>query len=118
MTNTPNSTGAKISAEEMQKIIQNDRATRISESWDGKFLEYLDKVRDDSTIAKLSHARVHDVIMASGSKDILEKADDLTKRLFKDEPIRAYNFFVEEFFGIEKTIAQIVRYLSALFALE
>ena len=39
--------------------------------------------------------------------------DPRTKRLYKDEPIKVYNFFADEFFGIERTIAHIVRYFHS-----
>ena len=35
------------------------------------------------------------------------------KRLYKDEALKVYNFFKDEFFGIERTISQIVRYFHS-----
>src|SRR5262249_6802705 len=35
------------------------------------------------------------------------------KRLYKDEPVKVYEFFADEFFGIERTINQIVRYFHS-----
>ena len=35
------------------------------------------------------------------------------KRLYKDESIKLYDFFADEFFGIEKTVSQIVRYFHS-----
>jgi serine protein kinase len=96
-----------------EKLIREDRAARESQNWHGSFLEYLDRVRESSEITKLAHARVHDMIMAPGARDILELDDGRVKRLFKDEPVRVYNFFAEEFFGIERTVAQIVRYFHS-----
>jgi len=96
-----------------EKLIREDRANRESHNWRGTFLEYLDRVREDPSITKLSHARVYDMIMTPGARDILESEDARVKRLFKDEPVRVYNFFSEEFFGIERTVAQIVRYFHS-----
>jgi serine protein kinase len=96
-----------------EKLIREDRAARESHNWRGTFLEYLDRVREDPNITKLSHARVYEMIMAPGARDILESEDSRVKRLFKDEPVRVYNFFAEEFFGIERTVAQIVRYFHS-----
>ncbi len=39
--------------------------------------------------------------------------DPRAKRLYKDETLKVYNFFADEFFGIERTIAQIVRYFHS-----
>jgi serine protein kinase len=96
-----------------EKMILEDRAARESRRWRGTFLEYLDRVREESSITKLAHARLHEMIMAPGARDILENDDSRVKRLFKDEPVRVYNFFAEEFFGIERTVSQIVRYFHS-----
>jgi serine protein kinase len=96
-----------------EKLIREDRATRESQSWRGPFLEYLELVRTDPTMPKLSHGRMYEVISSGGSRDILEAEDARVKRLFKDDPIKTYGFFANEFFGIEKTIAQIVRYFHS-----
>ncbi|TMA95427.1 MAG: serine protein kinase, partial [Deltaproteobacteria bacterium] len=55
----------------------------------------------------------HDTIMRVGTQDIHEADDSRVKRLYKDETFKVYNFFRDEFFGIEKTIAQIVRYFHS-----
>lgn len=96
-----------------EKMILEDRASRESRNWRGTFLEYLDQVREEASITKLAHARVYEMIMTPGARDILESDDSRVKRLFKDEPVRTYNFFAEEFFGIERTVAQIVRYFHS-----
>src|SRR5712691_304999 len=96
-----------------EQLIKEDRAARESKVWRGPFLEYLDLVREDPSVPKLSHARIFDNIMRSGTLDIQETDDPRVKRLYKDESFKVYNFFRDEFFGIEKTIAQIVRYFHS-----
>jgi len=95
------------------RIIQEDRAAHETKSWKGSFLDYLEKVREDPTIPKLAHARLYDLIIRSGSEDIQSTDDAGAKRLYKDDPLKAYNFFRDEFFGIEKTVSQIVRYFHS-----
>jgi serine protein kinase len=51
--------------------------------------------------------------MGAGTREILGTDDPRIKRLFGDEPVRVYEFFADEFFGIEKTISQIVRYFHS-----
>ena len=96
-----------------EKLIREDRAARESSRWSGTFLEYLDRVREDPSITKLAHARLYEMITAPGSRDILETDDGRVKRLFKDESVRVFDFFADEFFGIERTVAQIVRYFHS-----
>src|SRR5215470_1812326 len=96
-----------------EKVIKDDRAARESKQWNGTLLQYLEVVKSDPMMTKLSHARIYDMIISSGAKSIQDTDDPRTKRLYKDEPVKVYEFFADEFFGIERTIAQIVRYFHS-----
>jgi serine protein kinase len=98
---------------DFERVIKQDRASRESKQWRGTLLEYLEMVKADPTFTKLSHARIYDLIIASGTRNIQDADDPRTKRLYKDEPVKVYNFFADEFFGIERTIAQLVRYFHS-----
>ena len=99
-----------------EQLIREDRAARESKRWRGPFLEYLELVRQNPLLTKLSHGRLYEMMMRDGTQDILESEDPRVKRLFKDEPLKVYNFFRDEFFGIEKTVGQIVRYFHSAVA--
>jgi serine protein kinase len=96
-----------------EQLIREDRAARESKRWRGTFLEYLELVRQSPALPKLSHARLYDMMMRDGTHDILDSDDPRVKRLYKDESLKVYSFFRDEFFGIEKTISQIVRYFHS-----
>ncbi len=96
-----------------EQLIKDDRAAREYRPWRGTFLDYLEKVKEDPSITKLAHARIYDLIIKEGVVDLAAIDDPKLKRLYKDESIKVYNFFRSEFFGIEKVIAQIVRYFHA-----
>lgn len=96
-----------------EQVIKRDRAERESKQWRGTLLDYLEVVKTDPTVTKMSHARIYDMMMSPGMHPIHDTDDPRTKRLYKDEPIKVYNFFADEFFGIERTIAQIVRYFHS-----
>ncbi len=96
-----------------ETLIKEDRAARESKHWRGTFLEYLELVRNDSAVSKLAHARTFDMMVRAGTHELLDSDDPRIKRLYKDESIKVYNFFSDEFFGIEKTINQIVRYFHS-----
>ena len=98
---------------DFERVIKQDRASRESKQWRGTLLEYFEVVKADPTFTKLSHARVYDLIISSGMHNIQEADDPRTKRLYKDEPVKVYHFFADEFFGIERTIAQLVRYFHS-----
>jgi len=96
-----------------ERVIKEDRAARDSKQWQGTLLAYLEVVKADPIITKLAHARIYDLIISSGLHSLHDTDDPRTKRLYKDEPLKVFNFFAEEFFGIERTIAQIVRYFHS-----
>ena len=96
-----------------ERLIQEDRASREQRSWKGSFLEYLEFVKKDPSLPKLAHTRLYDTIMKHGVQDIHDTKDPRVKRLFKDSSVPVYNFFADEFFGIEKVVAQIVRYFHS-----
>src|SRR3989344_3442094 len=96
-----------------EKLIKDDRATRESKAWEGSLIDYLKKVKEDPTITKLAHSRFNQMITSRGMSNITDSDDPRTKRLFKDESLKVYDFFADEFFGIEKTVAQIARYFHS-----
>src|SRR5260221_793150 len=96
-----------------ERVIKEDRAARESKAWRGTLLEYLEVVKSDPMATKLAHARIYDLIISLGLRALHDTDDSRTKRLYKDEPLKVYNFFAEEFFGIERTISQIVRYFHS-----
>lgn len=96
-----------------ERVIKEDRAAREAKQWRGTLLEYLELVKKDPTVSKLSHARIYDMVISAGVRNIQDTDDSRTKRLYKDEPVKVFNFFADEFFGIERTISQIVRYFHS-----
>jgi serine protein kinase len=94
-------------------VIEKDRSRAAAQSWRGTFIEYLELVRADPSISKLAHARLSDLIVREGIEDVLDSKETAVRRLFADDPVKVYNFFKEEFFGIERTLAQIARYFHS-----
>ena len=78
---------------------QSDReAGRFS--WEGTLADYLRMVVDRPSISRLSHARVYDAIMDSGS----ETGED-------GEVV--YGLFRENIYGLERALHNIIQYFSA-----
>src|SRR5580692_7319195 len=96
-----------------ERVIKRDRAARESKQWRGTLLEYLEIVKANPLMTKLSHARIYDMIITQGTRNVIDSDDPRSKRLHKDEPVKVFNFFADEFFGIEKTVSQIVRFFHS-----
>lgn len=60
------------------------------------FREYFERVRENTSLVRLSHARLHDMLMNKG----VDKDGNCL-------------FFVDDLFGIEKSISQIVSYFAS-----
>jgi serine protein kinase len=73
-------------------------------AWEGSFRDYFELVTQNPRLAQLSHARINDMVHASG----VDKLNEGTR----DEVAR-YRFFASELFGIEEPIARIVEYFKS-----
>jgi serine protein kinase len=104
---------AKEKENKFQKLIQEDRETRKKSSWKGTMLEYLERVRENPGGIKLAHKRLYDMIADKGTVEVDLEQDPRLKRIFKGEKLKVFNFFTDEFFGMEKTLNQIVRYFHS-----
>ena len=91
--------------QEFESLIRKDRDLAKAKAWKGNLLGYLEKVKENPGVTKLAHARLYDIMMKPGVRDIQDTDDPRIKRLYKDESVKVHDFFADEFFGIEKTIA-------------
>ena len=100
-------------AGDFQKLIKEDRETRKKSNWKGTLLEYLELVRQNNDLPKLAHKRIYDMLTSHGFVDLNLDENPKLKRLYKSETLRTFNFFSDEFYGMEKTIGQIIRYFHS-----
>ena len=94
------------------KIIEQQRASKVDDKFDGTFLEYLELVRKNPSIAKLAHKRLCEAIERHGLRTI-DDNDERCHKLFGGETIKIYDYFETEFFGMEKVIAKVMRFLNS-----
>lgn len=94
-------------------LIAKDRAERKKHQWQGTFLEYLELVKADPSLAWHSHRRLYEMLVTPGVNAEQDDDDPRLKRLFGDKLPKRYAFFEGEFFGMERTLEQIVRYFHA-----
>ena len=94
------------------KVIEEQRSKKKKEKFEGTFLEYLELVRENPSIAKLAHKRLCDVIEGHGVS-VMKDSDPRKGKLFNGENIKIYDYFKDEFFGTEKVIAKVMRFLKS-----
>ena len=84
----------------LQKLFREVRRESASLAWEGTFRDYLDMVIKDPKLARLSHARIYDMLQWSGIK---ENADGT----------RRYQLFEDQLFGAERTLQRLVQIFHA-----
>ncbi|MCB0324563.1 MAG: hypothetical protein KDD69_13365 [Bdellovibrionales bacterium] len=117
---TPDSTertranGKSDASSEFRAIIDKDRETRTKSKWKGTCLEYLELVKANPDLAQLSHARIYEMITQQGVEEVNVEEDPRLSRIFKNnKKLRRFNFFSEEFYGMEETLQSAVRYFHS-----
>lgn len=85
---------------DLGKRLEEFRSREKEISWEGTFSEYYEMVTRNPALARLSHARVYDMIMAAGVKAGVDGPP-------------SYNFFDKEVFGLDKPLEQIVEYFHS-----
>jgi serine protein kinase len=101
-----------MSKEKFLSIIKKQRKQKKTIRFSGTFLDYLELVSENSEIVKSSHKRLYDAISAHGI-EIIEDSDPRKNKLFNGNNIRVYPYFKSNFFGMERVIANIMRYLRS-----
>ena len=96
-----------------KEFIQNDRESHNKEKFEGTFLDYLELLKENPDLAKLSHKRIYDMIVSKGIEVLKGEEIPKIKRIYGNDVIRRYGFFKDDFFGIDKVIMKIVNYFHS-----
>jgi serine protein kinase len=78
------------------KQVEEQRSQERALAWEGTFADYMDIVTKTPQVADLAHARLYNMIMSAGVDDA------------GDGQPRRYKFFLEDLYGVERTLQQLV----------
>ena len=93
-------------------IIQRQRAESHKEAWKGTFVDYLQLLQSNPAVVKLAAKRLVDAIESYGV-DTLSDADPRCRKLFNGDKLKTYKYFHDDFYGHERVIAKIMRFLKS-----
>jgi serine protein kinase len=93
-------------------LIEDQRSLKKDKKFEGTFLQYLEKIEKDPSIAKLAHKRLCDSIESRGLS-IMDESDPRNRKLFNGDRVKVYGYFQDQFFGMERVISKIMRYLKS-----
>ena len=85
---------------DLRERLEQHRLEEARLNWEGSFLDYFEMVKNNPSIADLSHGRICRMIRDAGIRT-------------DDEGLRRYAFFDQEIFGLEKPLDQLMEYFSS-----
>ena len=94
------------------KLIQNQRKEKSYEKFDGTFLDYLERIKENPDLLKLAHKRLYSVIQERGNLTV-DVDHEKYRDIFLGDKIRMYDYFSKEFFGMESVINKLMRFLHS-----
>ena len=83
-----------------------------TEKFHGTFSEFLELLENDLSISALAHKRLYDTIIKHGITRMSEE-DTRCSNLFNGDEIKTYDYFQSKFFGMERSLMEIMRYLHS-----
>lgn len=101
-----------MSERDISGIIQKDRQERVKDHFEGTFLDYTELIRKNPNLTILSHQRIFSLISNAGVEVVRTDEHPRLRRIYGNDVIKRYRFF-EDFYGIDKTIMNIVRYFHS-----
>jgi serine protein kinase len=94
------------------EIAEKHKKDSKREKFSGVFSDYLELLEEDKKIAMLAHKRLYTTITQQGITRMSEE-DSRCSNLFNGEAVRTYDYFQSKFFGMERSLAKIMRYLHS-----
>ncbi len=99
--------------DELLKEISKQRESNSKkEKFDGNFLDYVELVKENPETVKTAHKRLFEAIDEHGMEKMPD-SDPRKKKIFDNENVKIYNYFKDHFFGMEKVLAKLMRFLKS-----
>jgi serine protein kinase len=92
--------------------VREHRESKKREKFSGVLEDYLRLIEEDRDIPALAHKRLYDKIISEGVTT-LDESDERCNKLFNGEAIRTYDYFSGQFFGMERPLRKVVRFLHS-----
>jgi len=92
-------------------IAEKHKKATKRKKFSGTFADYLNLIEEDRSIVDLAHKRLYKTILGEGVTK-LSPEDPRCANLFNSETLKTYDYFQSKFFGMERPLAKVMRYLS------
>lgn len=94
-------------------MIKKDRSERKHQQFSGTLLDYLAIVKENPSVAMLAHRRMYELLSDPGVQILKTEENARLKRIHGSGILKKYNFFTNDFYGIDKSIMQLMRYFHS-----
>jgi serine protein kinase len=95
----------------LQNIKKHQESKKI-EKFSGTLKDYLQLIEKDKTIPLLAHKRLYNQIISHGITTI-DESNKRCNKLFNGESLKIYDYFSDQFFGMERSLLKIMRFLHS-----
>jgi serine protein kinase len=92
--------------------VEAHQKSKTKEKFKGTLKDYLEILEINSGAAALAHKRLYDILINYGITR-MDEANSRCYKLFGANNIKTYNYFQESFFGMERSISKIMRFLHS-----
>ncbi len=92
--------------------VREHRESKKTEKFSGVLEDYLRLIEKDKGIPALAHKRLYEKILSEGLT-ILDETDGRCNKLFNGERVKTYDYFSDQFFGMERPLEKVVRFLHS-----
>ncbi len=99
-------------SEKFLKLAEGHKKNKKKEKFSGTFSDYLKVLEKNKDTAKLAHRRLYDALSSYGITR-MEESDPRCAKLFGSESLRTYDYFQTKFFGMERSLAKVMRFLRS-----
>tara|TARA_R110000824_G_scaffold168222_2_gene345253 strand:+ start:847 stop:2781 length:1935 start_codon:yes stop_codon:yes gene_type:complete len=94
------------------KNVEKHRNNKPADKFKGYLADYLLLVEADPLVANLAHKRLYTQMMSYGLTT-LDETDDRCRKLFDGDDVKVYNYFSQHFFGMERPLEKVMRFLRS-----
>ena len=99
-------------SKEFLKLVKDHQGKKKVKKFSGTLGDYFKLLEEDTGITKLAHKRLFDSIASKGITK-LSKSNERCNKLFGGEELKTYDYFQTKFFGMERSLAKIMRFLRS-----
>jgi serine protein kinase len=99
--------------DELLKDIQANRAKgKKKKKFSGNFLDYVEHIQKNPDVIKSAHQRLYGALVKHGVEKMSD-TDPRKQKVFDNDNIKIYDYFKEEFFGMERVIGKVMSFLKS-----